>query len=104
MAQTVQPAGVPKCSENVRALARGLAILRFVNAAGDPRPSEIAASLNLPRPTVYRLLQTLEEEGYIALWATDNRVRDTRLAAALGDGFVISSRVCRAAAPIFAAY
>ena len=104
MAQTVQPAGVPKCSENVRALARGLAILRFVNAAGDPRPSEIAASLNLPRPTVYRLLQTLEEEGYIALSATDNRVRVTRLAAALGDGFVITSRVCRAAGPIFAAY
>ena len=55
MAQTVQPAGVPKCSENVRALIRGLAILRFVNAAGDPRPSEIAAGLSLPRPTVYRL-------------------------------------------------
>jgi IclR family mhp operon transcriptional activator len=38
--------------ESVRALTRGLAILRFVNAAGDPRPSEIAAGLDLPRPTV----------------------------------------------------
>ena len=55
-----------KKEERVRSLARGLAILRFVNAAGDTRVSEIAAELKLPRPSVYRLLHTLEEEGYIA--------------------------------------
>lgn len=88
----------------MRALTRGLAILRFVNAAGDPRPSEIAAGLALPRPTVYRLLQTLEEAGYVALSPTDNRVRVTRLAAGLGDGFAMTSRICQAAGAIFAAY
>lgn len=90
--------------EGVRALTRGLAILRFVNAAGDPRPGEIAAGLDLPRPTVYRLLQTLEEAGYVALSPTDNRVRVTRLAACLGDGFAMTSRICQAAGAIFAAY
>ena len=90
--------------ESVRALTRGLAILRFVNAAGDPRPSEIAVGLDRPRPTVYRLLQTLEEAGYVALSPTGNRVRVTRLAAHLGDGFAMTSRICQAAGAIFAAY
>jgi IclR family transcriptional regulator, mhp operon transcriptional activator len=90
--------------EGVRALTRGLAILRYVNAAGDPRPSEIAVGLGLPRPTVYRLLQTLEEAGYISLSPTGNRVRVTRLAAGLGDGFAITSRICQAAGTIFATY
>lgn len=90
--------------DSVRALTRGLAILRFVNAAGDPRPSEIAAGLDLPRPTVYRLLQTLEEAGYVALSPTGNRVRVTRLAAGLGDGFALTSRLCHVAGAIFAAY
>ena len=103
MARTAQPAGVPG-GENVRALTRGLAILRFVNVAGDPRPSEIAAGLDLPRPTVYRLLQTLEEAGYVVLSATGNRVRVTRLAASLGDGFATTSRICQAAGAIFGAY
>ena len=104
MPQILQPVGASKSSENVRALTRGLAILRFVNAAGDPRPSDIAAGLNLPRPTVYRLLQTLEEAGYIVLSATDNRVRTTRLAASLGDGFGATSRLCQAAGVVFGAY
>jgi IclR family mhp operon transcriptional activator len=104
MAQTILPAGVARGGESVRALVRGLAILRFVNAAGDPRPSEIAVGLGLPRPTVYRLLQTLEEAGYITLSPTNNRIRITRLAAALGDGFAITSRICQAAGAIFAAY
>lgn len=90
--------------ESVRALTRGLAILRFVNAAGDPRPSEIAAGLDLPRPTVYRLLHTLEEAGYLSLSPTSNRLRVTRLAAGLGDGYEITSRICQAAGPIFAAF
>lgn len=102
MAPPLEKAGAGR--ESVRALTRGLAILRFVNAGGDPRPSAIAAGLDLPRPTVYRLIQTLEEAGYVTLSPTDNRVRVTRLAASLGDGFALTSRICQAAGAIFAAY
>ena len=94
----------PRRSRGRAGADRGLAILRYVNAAGDPRPSEIAVGLGLPRPTVYRLLQTLEEAGYIVLSPTSNRVRVTRLAAGLGDGFAITSRICQAAGTIFATY
>lgn len=90
--------------ETVRALTRGLEVLRYINAAGDAKVSEIAADLGLARPTVYRLLQTLTEEGYITQSDTGARVRVTRLAASLGDGYAATSMVCQAAAPIFAEF
>lgn len=89
---------------SVRALARGLAILRHVNKTGEARPGEIARALDIPRPTVYRLLETLEELGYVAFSATSNYVRVTRFAAALGDGYALTTEIAQAAGPIFAAY
>ncbi len=88
----------------VRSLARGLAVLSYVNKSGESRPAEIAKALGLPRPTVYRLLETLEEMGYVAFSATSNYVRVTRLAASLGDGYVLTSEISQAAGPIFADY
>ncbi len=93
-----------KGADGVRALLRGLEILRHVNAVGSARPGEIARALDIPRPTVYRLLQTLEEAGYIAFSASSNLARVTRLAASLGEGSAQSTDLCRAAAPLFAEY
>ncbi|OWT57540.1 DNA-binding transcriptional regulator [Candidimonas nitroreducens] len=93
----------PRKQEGVRALTRGLAILRHVNAAGgSARASEIAKALAIPRPTVYRLLETLEEAGYVAFSASANLVRVTRLAASLGDGYAVTSTLCQVAAPLMA--
>lgn len=94
----------PASPRSVRALARGLSVLSFVNKMGEARPGEIAKALGLPRPTVYRLLETLEEEGYVAFSATSTYVRVTRLAAALGDGYALTSELAQAAGPIFAEY
>ncbi len=88
----------------VRALARGLAILHHVNLMGEVRPGEIAKALGIPRPTVYRLLETLEELGYVAFSATSNYVRVTRFAAALGDGYALTTEISQAAGPLFTAY
>lgn len=88
----------------MRSLARGLAILRYVNKVGEARPGEIAKALGIPRPTVYRLLETLEELGYVAFSATSSYVRVTRFAAALGDGYALTAEIAQAAGPIFAAY
>ncbi|WP_299985868.1 DNA-binding transcriptional regulator [uncultured Ruegeria sp.] len=91
-------------SETVRALARGLNILRYLNRVGATRPGEIASELGLPRPTVYRLLHTLEEEGYVLCSASDARVRVSPLAAALGDNVSVRSRLCQVAAPVMAEF
>lgn len=91
-------------SESVRALSRGLAVLRYVNSVGSAGASAIARALNIPRPTVYRLIQTLEEEGYLSFSASSAQVRVTRLAASLGDGYAAHSRVCQAAGPVFGTF
>lgn len=100
--------GKPKtpnaAGDAVRALTRGLDILRHVNSVGEAKPGEIARALGIPRPSVYRLLQSLEEQGYIAMSPTSNRARVTRFAASLGDGYAVTSRLCQMAGPLFAEY
>jgi len=93
-----------KSSGSVRALSRGLAILSFVNKMGETRAGAIAKALDLPRPTVYRLLETLEELGYVAFSATSSNVRVTRYAAALGDGYALTSALSEATGPLFTEY
>jgi IclR family transcriptional regulator, mhp operon transcriptional activator len=87
-------------SEGVRALQRGLDILRAVNASGGVRAGALARILDLPRPTVYRLLQTLEELGYIERGASNDLFRVTRKASSLGDGYDAAVLVAQHVGPI----
>lgn len=96
---------VPKSEETgrhdgVRALQRGLDILRAVNASGGVRAGHLARSLDLPRPTVYRLLQTLEELGYIERGASNDLFRVTRKASSLGDGYDAAVLVASHVGPV----
>lgn len=91
--------GQPRQSEGVRAFKRGLDVLHEVNRSGGIRAGDVARALDLPRPTVYRLLETLEELGYIARSASDDRFRVTRRALSLGDGYDPGVVICQAAAP-----
>ena len=86
--------------EGVRALQRGLEILRAVNASGGIRPGALARALDLPRPTVYRLLQTLEELGYVERGASNDLFRVTRKASSLGDGYDAAVLVASHVGPI----
>ncbi|WP_439403249.1 DNA-binding transcriptional regulator [Bradyrhizobium sp. DASA03068] len=94
--------GQPRQSEGVRAFKRGLDVLQEVNRSGGIRAGDVARALDLPRPTVYRLLETLEELGYIARSASDDRFRVTRRALSLGDGYDPGVVICQAAAPYLA--
>lgn len=92
--------GQPPKSESVRSLERGLAILRAVNGSGGVKAGVLARDLDLPRPTVYRLLQTLEELGYVERAASHDVFRVTRRAMGLGDGFDASILVAQHAGPV----
>jgi IclR family mhp operon transcriptional activator len=83
----------------VRAFKRGLDVLHEVNRSGGIRAGDVARRLDLPRPTVYRLLETLEELGYVARSSSDDRFRVTRRASSLGDGYDPGVVICQAAAP-----
>ncbi|MBR1276187.1 DNA-binding transcriptional regulator [Bradyrhizobium sp. AUGA SZCCT0283] len=94
--------GRPRQPEGVRAIKRGLDVLHEINRSGGIRAGDVARQLELPRPTVYRLLETLEELGYVARSASDDRFRVTRRASSLGDGYDPGVVICQAAAPYLA--
>lgn len=75
-----------KSSYTVGALSKGLRILSLFSSQRRPlRLTEIAELVQLPVPTAYRLVKTLEEDGYVEQ-LSDGRFRPD--VAALGLGYV----------------
>ena len=71
----------------VRSLSRGLDILNLLNIRDSSTPAELAQELQIPRATVYRLLQTMADKGFIYRHSSDNRFRMTDKVRTLSDGF-----------------
>jgi IclR family mhp operon transcriptional activator len=87
-------------SNSIRSLVRGLEVLREVSHARGVRAAEIARTLNIPRPTVYRLLETLEHLGYVSRSATDNRFRVTLKTRTIADGYDPETQIGEIAGPV----
>jgi IclR family mhp operon transcriptional activator len=71
----------------IRALMRGLDALTVLNLRDGATVSEVAQEIHLPRTTVYRILETLCNAGFVFRDAADDRYRLTILVRALSDGF-----------------
>jgi len=52
-------------THSVKSLAKGLSILEEVGRLGKASAGQIAEITSIPRPTAYRLLETLSELGYL---------------------------------------
>jgi IclR family acetate operon transcriptional repressor len=62
-----QAAGVRRERDGVQSVQRAAALLSALGDAGRPlSAAELSAVAGLPRPTVYRLLQTLRAQGLVA--------------------------------------
>lgn len=87
---------------NVRGLARGLQVLRTLNAMDDGRATsqQIADLTGLHRTTVRRLLETLMEEGFVRRSASDDSFRLTLAVRSLSEGFTDTERIATVAPPI----
>ena len=71
----------------IRALIRGLEALRVLNTRDGATVSEVAAEVDLPRTTTYRILETLCSAGYAYRAESDDRYRLTILVRGLSDGY-----------------
>lgn len=71
----------------IRALLRGLEVLHVLNQHNGATVSEVAAAIDLPRTTTYRILETLCVAGYAYRAASDDRYRLTIMVRGLSDGF-----------------
>lgn len=87
-------------SDKVRALERGLAMLELVNDEGGVRPAEAARRLQMPRPTAHRLLETLEDLGYVRRSPSDNRFLVTIRTRRLSGGYDSDVQLSQAVGPL----
>jgi len=83
----------------IRALMRGLDALTVLNLRDGATVSEVALEIRLPRTTVYRILQTLCNAGFVVRDLADDRYRLTILVRALSDGFDDEAWVTQVAKP-----
>lgn len=72
---------------HVRALNRSLTILRMLNQYNGLLAAELSRLVDLPRPTVLRLLNTLSDAGYVERSESDNRYRATLKLRELSCGY-----------------
>lgn len=72
---------------SVRSIERGFRILSEVSRNKGVTPSELSKTLGIPRPSVYRILNSLEELGYVKCSSTDNRFRVTIKTREISDGY-----------------
>ena len=71
----------------IRSLMRGLDALTVLNLRDGATVSELVQDIRLPRTTVYRILETLCDAGFVYRNSTDDRYRLTILVRGLSDGF-----------------
>jgi IclR family mhp operon transcriptional activator len=83
----------------IRALLRGLEVLHVLNHHNGATVSEVATSIDLPRTTTYRILETLCIAGYAYRAASDDRYRLTIMVRGLSDGFDDEAWVTQIARP-----
>ncbi len=84
----------------IRALMRGLHALTVLNSRDGATVSEVAQEIRLPRTTVYRILETLCNAGFVFRDPADDRYRLTILVRALSDGFDDEAWVSQIAKPL----
>jgi IclR family transcriptional regulator, mhp operon transcriptional activator len=85
---------------SVRSLERGLGLLVAMNRRRLPSVVELAHDTHLPRPTVYRLLETLSRAGFVARGSPHDRYCLTSKVRALSDGFAEDDWIADIAAPM----
>jgi len=83
----------------IRALMRGLDALTVLNLRDGATVSEVVQAIRLPRTTVYRILETLCDSGFVYRDPTDDRYRLTILVRGLSDGFDDEAWVTQIAKP-----
>lgn len=85
--------------KEVRALSRGLNILVMLNRFGSSTPTEISARTRLNRTTVYRLLETLMNLGFVSRNMSDERFELMPAVRRLSEGFTDNDFLARIVAP-----
>jgi IclR family mhp operon transcriptional activator len=86
--------------EPVRAIIRGLHILRVISESGPIGAMDISKQVKLPQPTIVRILETLVSAGYIYRLEKSALYGVTARTLTLSKGFAVTSRLVQLATPL----
>ncbi len=86
--------------QEVKSLKKALRVLVVLNQRGEATVTDLAQAIGVPRPTAYRLLETLAAEGYIEKQDHCTIYRLTSLVRDLASGFTDRDLVLEVAKPI----
>ena len=86
--------------KRICSLERGLKVLEYLNTVRASTAHEVAVELKLPRPTVYRILETLEQHGLLYRSASDSVFRLTSAVRQLSTGFTDEEWIRNLGAPL----
>jgi len=84
---------------SVRSLSRGLALIRELNVGGPSSVQHLSGRTGLNRTTCYRLLQTLQADGYVAVDTSSALFGLTPRVRMLGEGVSTRDISSQAALP-----
>lgn len=86
--------------QEVKSLKKALRVLTYMNQCGDSTVAEVASAIGVPRPTSYRILETLASEGYIEKQPHCGLYRITSLVQRLAAGFQNEELLLEVAKPM----
>lgn len=84
----------------VRSVRRAFVVLQALNRSNGTRPQQLADAIGIPRSTVYRMLETLQDLGFVARSPSDDTWHVTLLVRSLSDGFVDDVWIRQCALPV----
>ncbi|MGE4480534.1 helix-turn-helix domain-containing protein [Acidocella sp.] len=73
--------------KSIRAFSRGLAVLAALNRLGNASVLTLARETGMPRSSIYRLLQTLLDDGYVGRRTADEHFHLRLKVRGLSEGF-----------------
>ena len=85
--------------QEVRALNRGLKILEVLSQVGWTKPGALSALSGIDRSSVYRILSTLVDAGYVLKRSDDGSYALTSRINLIAEGFTQTERICQVVAP-----
>jgi IclR family mhp operon transcriptional activator len=83
----------------IRSFTRGLAVLSALNRHGSATALTVAHETGVPRATVYRLLQTLLDDGFVGRGTADDRFHLRLKVRGLSEGFEDEQWIAAIAGP-----
>jgi IclR family mhp operon transcriptional activator len=101
--QSRLPAKSRARSAEFRAVARTVGVIRALNELGVSRVTDLARATRIPRPSLYRIIETLCALGYMQRREGQELYELTVLVRTLSEGFNDEPWVCNAAQPVMEA-